>query len=485
MRSWLKSFLLTLTIILGGSALWVWAAALTGNVGKTVVLTETNGFDIGGIIRANTFGLHQLGGDPSPPPAGDLLIYAKTGSSDVFTRDPAGNIKNFFSAGSGGTGVGLTARLITTTNMDLTGEETIEGISTSSSRVFVAGQSTGTQNGLYVTGSGAWTRATDAATGASFTSGTLVTITDGIAGASGNKGTTWMYTTSGTYNSSTLTAVKTAYGPSSAAFELAANKNAASGYAGLTSAIKQVWTQRGDAATHAASAAAGQITPTASTMRVSGSGGPVTLTSGNPRILGCTTSADDGKELTVEGSDATNTLTMPTGNGVKLCGNTGSLVFGLNLGSAHFVCNGATAIWRQSNCPTLQTVANVGRTIVADETNPVIIANTAGTGRFERYVDSSTGKPTDRAICAGVACATTELTNPQFVASGAKPTCDATTRGLRWDTLGGAGVGRYPGGLPEGFRRCLCLAGTWHEDDNHHRARGYDQLCGCQCEHSA
>ena len=143
----------------------------------------------------------------------------------------------------------------------------------------------------------------------------------------------------------------------------------------------------------------------------------MTLTSGNPRILGCTTSAGTyGKELTVEGSDATNTLTMPTGNGVKLCGNTGSLVFGLNLSSAHFVCNGATAIWRQSNCPTLQTVANVSRTIVADETNPVIIANTAGTGRFERYVNSSTVKRY-RAICAGVSCATTESTNPQFVAS--------------------------------------------------------------------
>ena len=415
------------------------------------MLTETNGFDIGGIIRANTFGLHQHGGDPTT--GADWLIYAKTGSSDVFTRDSAGNIKNFFSAGSGGTGVGLTARLITTTNMDLTGEETIEGILTSGSRVFVAGQSTGTQNGLYVTGSGAWTRATDAATGASFTAGTLVTITDGIAGASGNKGTTWMYTTSGTYNRSTLTAVKTAYGPSAAAFELAANKNAASGYAGLTSAIKQVWTQRGDAATHAASAAAGQITPTASTMRVSGSGGPVTLTTGNPRILGCTTSADDGIELTVEGSDATNTLTMPTGNGVKLCGNTGSLVLGLNLASAHFVCNGATAIWRQSNCPTLQTVANVGRTIIADETNPVIIANTAGSGRFERYVDSSTGKPTDRAICAGVACATTELTNPQFVASGSKADlrCHHTRAALGY--AGGGWRRGYSRGLSEGRRR--------------------------------
>ena len=73
-----------------------------------------------------------------------------------------------------------------------------------------------------------------------------------------------MYTTSGTYNSSTLTAVKTAYGPSSAAFELAANKNAASGYAGPDERHQAGVTQRSYAATHAASVAAGQITPTAS-----------------------------------------------------------------------------------------------------------------------------------------------------------------------------------------------------------------------------
>ena len=49
----------------------------------------------------------------------------------------------------------------TTGNITLSGEQTIDGVSTSASRVLVKNQTSGVNNGVYVSGSGAWTRATD------------------------------------------------------------------------------------------------------------------------------------------------------------------------------------------------------------------------------------------------------------------------------------------------------------------------------------
>jgi hypothetical protein len=49
----------------------------------------------------------------------------------------------------------------TTANITLSGEQTLDGILTSASRVLVKNQSTASQNGIYVSAAGAWTRATD------------------------------------------------------------------------------------------------------------------------------------------------------------------------------------------------------------------------------------------------------------------------------------------------------------------------------------
>lgn len=66
----------------------------------------------------------------------------------------------------------------TTANITLSGEQTIDGVLTSSSRVLVKNQSTASQNGIYVSGSGAWTRAVDADTGTELI-GATVFITGG------------------------------------------------------------------------------------------------------------------------------------------------------------------------------------------------------------------------------------------------------------------------------------------------------------------
>jgi len=58
-------------------------------------------------------------------------------------------------------GVKLPVLVATTANITLSGEQTIDGVLTSASRVLVKNQSTASQNGIYVSGAGSWARATD------------------------------------------------------------------------------------------------------------------------------------------------------------------------------------------------------------------------------------------------------------------------------------------------------------------------------------
>jgi hypothetical protein len=74
----------------------------------------------------------------------------------------------------------------TTANIALTGEQTIDGIVTSASRVLVKDQTDKTQNGIYVSGGGAWTRATDADSESELTAATVL-----ISGGTINANTQW------------------------------------------------------------------------------------------------------------------------------------------------------------------------------------------------------------------------------------------------------------------------------------------------------
>ena len=53
----------------------------------------------------------------------------------------------------------------TTANITLSGEQTIDGVVTNASRVLVKNQSTASQNGVYLSASGSWTRVSDLAAG--------------------------------------------------------------------------------------------------------------------------------------------------------------------------------------------------------------------------------------------------------------------------------------------------------------------------------
>lgn len=70
----------------------------------------------------------------------------------------------------------------TTANITLSGEQTIDGVLTSASRVLVKNQTTVSQNGIYVSAAGAWSRATDMDAW-SETIGAIVPVTAGTTNA--------------------------------------------------------------------------------------------------------------------------------------------------------------------------------------------------------------------------------------------------------------------------------------------------------------
>ena len=71
-------------------------------------------------------------------------------------------------------------RVATTANITLSGAQTIDGVScVAGDRVLVKNQTTGSQNGLYVVASGAWSRATDADASAEFVGGKICPISEG------------------------------------------------------------------------------------------------------------------------------------------------------------------------------------------------------------------------------------------------------------------------------------------------------------------
>jgi len=75
------------------------------------------------------------------------------------------------------------ADYVSITNVTLTGEKTIDGNLTSTSRVLLVNQTDSSENGIYVTAAGAWSRATDMNQVADFTIGRLILVKSGTAKA--------------------------------------------------------------------------------------------------------------------------------------------------------------------------------------------------------------------------------------------------------------------------------------------------------------
>jgi phage-related tail fiber protein len=76
----------------------------------------------------------------------------------------------------------VAADVATTGPILLTGEQTIDSVLTSASRVLVKNQADSSKNGLYTSGAGAWTRTADANSAAALASGMAVPVTGGTIG---------------------------------------------------------------------------------------------------------------------------------------------------------------------------------------------------------------------------------------------------------------------------------------------------------------
>jgi hypothetical protein len=92
--------------------------------------------------------------------AGGTMTGALTLSIDPSTAMQAAT-KQYVDNVAAGLAVKSSVKCATTENITLSGEQTIDGILTSSSRVLVKNQSSAEQNGIYLSSAGVWTRVTD------------------------------------------------------------------------------------------------------------------------------------------------------------------------------------------------------------------------------------------------------------------------------------------------------------------------------------
>lgn len=81
----------------------------------------------------------------------------------------------------------------TTANITLSGEQTIDGITTSGTRLLVKNQTDATENGIYLSGASAWTREPDFDGTYDITEGTLIPVSRGTV----NAATFWRVTNTG------------------------------------------------------------------------------------------------------------------------------------------------------------------------------------------------------------------------------------------------------------------------------------------------
>ncbi len=133
------------------------------------------------IILSNVLTMNDNTSDPSSNGA-----IARNGDDlRVFTGGLVKDLSNL------ATTMKSAVRVATTANITLSAEQTIDGVLTSTDRILVKDQTTGEENGIYVTAAGAWTRATDYDDDDKATSGSLIVVQEGTASAD----TVWTLTT--------------------------------------------------------------------------------------------------------------------------------------------------------------------------------------------------------------------------------------------------------------------------------------------------
>lgn len=129
-------------------------------------------------------------------------VKADLSQSWAFTAVPSSTVgpsaandlvrKSYADALSGGLDPKDSVRAISTSNITLSGPQTIDGVSIiAGNRVLVAGQTLGQNNGIYVCAAGAWARSDDANTSVKVTAGMYCFVTEGTS----YDNTGWVLTT--------------------------------------------------------------------------------------------------------------------------------------------------------------------------------------------------------------------------------------------------------------------------------------------------
>lgn len=112
--------------------------------------------------------------------SGTVYLYTSSTPSGGFANGTWTPVSTSTSAGTFSPG----AATVATANITLSGEQTLNGITTNASRVLVVGQTSSAQNGIYTSGPGPWTRTSDANTAGAFVLGKSISVVSGAqAGA--------------------------------------------------------------------------------------------------------------------------------------------------------------------------------------------------------------------------------------------------------------------------------------------------------------
>ncbi len=141
-----------------------------------LTITESQVSDLGNYAVIG--GAHHSTFSDYDPAEHRTIDDGSTGLNDLWS---ASKISSELSAVSAGIDIKdpvATATVSGDGNITLSGEQTINGVTTSSSRVCLADQTDGTQNGIWVTGAGAWTRPSDFDSNEDVTNGATVFVID-------------------------------------------------------------------------------------------------------------------------------------------------------------------------------------------------------------------------------------------------------------------------------------------------------------------
>lgn len=247
------------------------------------------------------------------------------------------------SAGSDGAPVftgGLaihSVRMVATSNVAaLSGLQNFEGLTgAEGDRILLAAQSTGSQNGIYVMSSGAWTRATDFNDSTKVVPGSLIYVADGnVSGDS-----IWKLTTDGaiTVGTTSLTFTNQVIGPSGTEGAPAVRLGASgglyrdsNGQICVSFANNQTPFLVGSAVVRIGIGAVLQFQDSGTTINRDGTSGSLILKANKNVVVGAAGALADGAtsgflELPTCPGEPTGVVSPETGKAVNVLGNTGAI----------------------------------------------------------------------------------------------------------------------------------------------------------------